>query len=416
MNNFAVIGTSWGDEGKGKVVDFLTENADYVVRYQGGNNAGHTIVIGDKKYIFHLLPSGILNVNSISILGNGMVIDPKVLLQELVELDEKGEEYGKYFISDKATIIMPWHKIFDGNNAKDWKSTGRGIGPAYTSKVVRNAFKFNDLKNIDKFSEKLKTELVDVNWLLKHKWEMDELNYEEILEEFTKYHEKFKDKIVNTTQMLFDAQNEGKKLLLEGAQGTMLDVDHGTYPFVTSSNPTFGGIHTGSGIRVKDLTVIGIVKAYCTRVGAGPFPTELKDDIGNHLQEKGAEFGATTGRRRSCGWLDLILLKYAQAVNGFDQFAVTKLDILSGLEKLKVATKYKVNGEIVNSLPCIMDLYDVEPIYEEVDGWQEEITECKTYEELPENCKKYIELIENFTNVPVKYIGVGPKRSQTIIR
>lgn len=408
MKNYAVIGSSWGDEGKGKIVDFLTQKADIIIRYQGGNNAGHTIEFDDKRYILHFLPSGILSPKKICVIGNGMVLDLKALAEEIDALQQQKVKLAKLIISNKVTLIMPWHKIIDSINGKKIGTTGKGIGPAYISKIARNGFKAGELLDFNKFKVKLKHELIEVNWFLKNKYQHEELIEEDIIHNFENYANRFKSMIISITNYLHNHQN--KTLLFEGAQGVLLDIDHGTYPYVTSSNPSFGGIFTGSGIRVRDLEVTGIVKAYATRVGNGPFPTELDND--KLLREKGKEFGATTGRPRRCGWLDLVLLKYSTFVNGFDNFALTKLDILSGFKELKVAVAYKKSNEF----PDILNLENVEPIFKTLPGWDEDISKCKSFEELPENCKAYVKFIEDYTNTPIKYIGIGPKRKEIIIR
>jgi adenylosuccinate synthase len=415
-NHYAIIGSSWGDEGKGKFVDFLTEKTDIVLRYQGGNNAGHTICIGDDKFVFHLLPSGILNPSKECVLGNGMVIDFMVLGNEIDSLKNKEIKTAEIIISDKAIIIMPWHKIIDGLTGQGIGTTSRGIGPAYSSKINRNGFKAGELLDMKSFHNKLKNEVNEINWLLENKFDAEKLDENIIFEEFSTYSKRYGDKIKNVSLYLDKKIKEGKKILFEGAQGTLLDIDFGTYPFVTSSNPSFGGIFTGSGIRLNNIHVIGIVKAYCTIVGNGPFPTELKDAIGEHIQKKGFEFGATTGRPRRCGWLDLVLLKYSNIINGFDSFALTKLDTLTGLKELKVCTGYETTKGILNDLDNIFELENAKPIFKTLQGWDEDITKCKSFEELPENCKKYIQFIENELNVPVKYIGIGPKREETIVR
>ncbi len=414
MEHVAVIGSSWGDEGKGKIVDYLCRDSDIIVRYQGGNNAGHTIVVEGRKFVFHLLPSGILQPGKLNVIGNGVVVDPGLLLEELAAL--KGEKLGALKVSEYATMIMPWHRVLDGIEGGKVGTTGRGIGPAYESKINRLGFKIGELLDFETFSKKLAERLEEANWLLQNKYKTSQLNLKEMIEQFRGYANALAPMITNTSLLLAKAMRDGKRIMFEGAQGTLLDVDYGSYPFVTSSNPSIGGLYTGTGIRPRNVKAIGIVKAYATRVGNGPFPTELKEEIGKHLQDKGHEFGATTGRPRRCGWLDLVLLKYSTDVNGFDGFALTKLDVLSGLPKVNVAVGYKVGNKTSENLLSMYDMERAEPVFKELPGWSEDISKCRKFEELPKNCRDYVTFIEKTTGVPVKYIGIGPGREELIVR
>ncbi|MBW2988307.1 adenylosuccinate synthase [Candidatus Woesearchaeota archaeon] len=416
MKNYAVIGAFWGDEGKGKIVDYLTGQVDIVVRYQGGNNAGHTVVVAGKKFVFHLLPTGIIHMDKLCVIGNGLVVDPGVLMEEIKALEQQGMAMAELKLSESATLIMPWHKILDGIEGGKVGTTKRGIGPAYESKISRRGFKVGELLAWEAFSKKLKEQIDEVNWLLEQKYGHSKLDYGQILTEFELYAEKLSGYICNTSVLLHDAMKEGKAILFEGAQGTLLDIDHGTYPFVTSSNPSIGGVFTGTGVRPKVLRVIGVVKAYSTRVGNGPFPTELNDEISEHLRAKGHEYGATTGRPRRCGWLDLVLLRYTTMVNGFDELALTKLDVLTGLKRLKVCTGYEVDGKKYQQLDSLLHIAKAKPIYEEIEGWQEDIARCTSFDQLPKQCRAYVEYIERAVGVPIRYIGVGPGRREIIVR
>jgi len=413
--HYAVIGAFWGDEGKGKIVDYISNKTDIIVRYQGGNNAGHTVVVNGHKFVFHLLPSGIIRKEKLSVLGNGMVIDPGVLIEELNELRKRGIEFGELKISSRATIIMPWHKILDGIEGGKIGTTRRGIGPAYQSKVSRNGFKMGQLLDMNNFAVELKQNLEVVNWLLKNRYGQEELNYTEILREFKNYSKLLANKICDTAILLNQAMRRGKTILYEGAQGTLLDIDHGTYPFVTSSNPSIGGLFTGTGTRPRELVTVGVVKAYCTRVGNGPFPTELQGEIGEFIRQGGYEYGATTGRPRRIGWLDLALLRYSNAINAFDELAVTKLDVLSFLDKIKVCVSYKHNNETLK-IADISKLETAEPVYKELKGWKTDIGKCRKFNELPKEAKAYINLIEKEVGVNVVFIGVGPERHQLIVK
>lgn len=424
MSTFVVLGAQWGDEGKGKITDFLAEDVDAVVRFQGGNNAGHTVVVGDKKYQLHLIPSGILYEDKLNVLGNGVVIDPKALFEEISYLEDLGIEVtpDKLVVSDRANVVMPYHRIFDQLKEKargkdDIGTTGKGIGPAYTDKIERSGIRICDLVDLNVFKEKLEKNMKDKNKLLVNVYHEEPLNFEDIYNEYAGYAEKLAPFVADTSVRVFDEINADKNVLFEGAQGMLLDIDNGTYPFVTSSNTIAGGVTTGAGIGPTMLNkAVGVAKAYTTRVGKGPFPTELNDTIGDWIREKGGEFGVTTGRARRCGWLDLVILKTSARVSGLTDLVVTKIDTLAGLDKIKICTGYKFDGEVIDYFPASLEiLAKCEPVYEEFDGWGEEVADARTYEELPENAKIYLKKIEDFTGVPVSIVSLGPKREQTIV-
>ncbi|QTA86615.1 adenylosuccinate synthase [Desulfonema magnum] len=423
MSNIVIVGTQWGDEGKGKIVDLLAEFANAVVRFQGGNNAGHTMVVNGEQFISHLVPSGILQKKTCFI-GNGVVVDPAVLVEELDYLTEKGTAAGpdNLKISERAHIIMPYHKQVDHAREKmkgDKKigTTGRGIGPAYEDKATRRGIRFVELLDPEVFSERVKTILEEKNFYLKNYLSSETLDAEAIIDEYKKYGERLAPHVTNISVTLQETLKAGGQILFEGAQGTHLDIDHGTYPYVTSSNTVSGNACAGAGVGPKDITeVIGIVKAYTTRVGAGPFPSELFDDIGNKIQEKGAEFGATTGRRRRCGWLDTVILNNAVRLNGLTGMAVTKLDVLGGLESLNICTGYEYEGEILHNFPASLNVLGAcKPIYETLPGWSEDISNVRKKEDLPYNTRKYLSRIEEITEIPIYIISVGPGRDETII-
>ena len=425
MATVVVVGTQWGDEGKGKIVDLLTEKADVICRFQGGNNAGHTLMVGGEKWIFHLIPSGILYPDKLCLIGNGVVLDPKVLIEELENLakNNKPVDPSRLKISPNTHVIMPYHRALDNAREAAKKkgkigTTGRGIGPCYEDKASRLGIKVIELLNPKLFKEKLKENCQQKNFILTKLLNANPVNEDEIYEEYQKYAEILAPFVENVSVVLNNARKEGKNILFEGAQGTQLDIDHGTYPYVTSSNTIAGGACTGSGIGPKNIDfVIGVSKAYTTRVGGGPFPTELFDEYGEHLQQKGVEFGATTGRKRRCGWLDAVVLNDAVRLNGLDGIALTKLDVLSGLNKLKVCTGYKVNNKVFNNMPCfIKDIEKIEPIYKELTPWEEDISKVKEFDELPQAAKDYISFLEDTTGIKVAIVSVGPERSQTIIK
>lgn len=423
VGNYVVIGTQWGDEGKGKIVDLLAEYADFVVRFQGGNNAGHTMVVNGEKFISHLVPSGILQGKTCFI-GNGVVVDPEVLVGEINYLISKGVDVSpkNLRISEKAQVIMPYHKQMD--QAREMKkgenkigTTGRGIGPCYEDKVSRVGVRFLDLLVPERFKQIVRTVLDEKNFQLKNYFGFDTVDPEEVIKDYLGYAEVLGPYITDTSVEVMKGILGDKKVLFEGAQGTHLDIDHGTYPFVTSSSTVSGNACCGSGVGPKDISgVIGIVKAYTTRVGAGPFPTELLDATGDYMQSKGAEFGATTGRRRRCGWLDAVILNNAVRLNGLTGIVITKMDVLGGLETLKICTGYKYKGQIMDTFPADLDiLAECEPVYETLPGWTEDITSVKEFRDLPLNAKLYVQRVEELTRVPVDIVSVGPGREETIV-
>lgn len=423
MANTVIVGTQWGDEGKGKIVDLLAENADLVVRFQGGNNAGHTMVVEGKQIISHLVPSGILQGKT-CVIGNGLVVDPEVLLKEIDYLTEKGVDCGpdKLIISERAQVIMPYHKQIDNGREKlkgknKIGTTGRGIGPAYEDKATRRGFRMADLIDQDHFKDKLGEIIKEKNFYLEKFLDEPPADMDAIAEQYSDLAQKLAPYIVNVSVEVNRAIEKHKQVLFEGAQGTHLDIDHGTYPFVTSSNTVSGNACCGAGVGPKSITdVIGIVKAYTTRVGAGPFTTELFDDIGNFIQEKGAEFGATTGRRRRCGWLDMVILNNAARLNGLTGLAITKLDVLGGLKELKICTFYKYNGEPLDVFPASLNVLEAcEPVYETLPGWEEDISGIRRFEDLPPNVHAYLKRIEELSGIPVQIVSVGPGREQTIV-
>ncbi len=423
MANIVVVGTQWGDEGKGKIVDLLSEYADFVIRFQGGNNAGHTMVVDGEQVISHLVPSGILQGKT-CVIGNGLVVDPNVLLGEIDYLTAKGIACGpeNLIISERAQVIMPYHMLIDNGRekmqgGKKIGTTGRGIGPAYEDKVIRCGIRMIDLIDPDEFKEKLSAVLPQKNYYIENFLDGQPFSIEDILVQYTPIAQRLAPYVTNVSTVVNAAIQERKQILFEGAQGTHLDVDHGTYPFVTSSNTVSGNACCGVGIGPTRINeVLGIVKAYTTRVGAGPFASELFDDTGNYIQEKGAEFGATTGRRRRCGWLDTILLNNAACLNGLTGLAITKLDVLGGLEELKICTAYNYKGKHIKAFPASLKmLAGCEPVYESLPGWKEDISDVRRFEDLPVNVRSYLKRIEELTGVPVQIISVGPGREQTII-
>jgi adenylosuccinate synthase len=419
MSVTILVGSQWGDEGKGKIVDILSEKYDIVTRYQGGANAGHTVEIDDKQYILHLIPSGILRNNVICVIGNGVVIDPTALLDEIALLEKNNINVdGRLFISHNAHLIMPYHKLLDsiseqGNNKIG--TTGRGIGPCYIDKFARKGIRIVDLLNKKVLEEKIRKNLEEKNKLLEKIYENKGLDVEEIIDKYLAFDKAIDKYIKDVPTFLNEAIDNGKSILLEGAQGALLDVDHGTYPFVTSSSPTSGGACTGTGIPPTKIdNVIGIVKAYTTRVGNGPFPTELLDDDGEKLRKFGSEYGATTGRPRRCGWFDAPLVKYSAMINGIDSVAVTKLDVLSSFNEIKVCTGYKIDGKVIKSYPTDVDrLSQAVPVYESLPGWKMDISKCLSFKELPDKTKNYLNFISNKAGIKVDIISVGPKRKQT---
>jgi adenylosuccinate synthase len=422
MPAIVLLGAQWGDEGKGKATDLLGDRVDYVVRYQGGNNAGHTVVIGDQKYALHLLPSGILSPNVIPLIGNGVVIDPAVLLIEIKGLNERGIDTSKLKISTNAHLITPYHRTIDKVSERflgksKIGTTGRGIGPAYADKINRIGIRVQDLFDPSILKQKIEAALHDKNQILIKVFNRKGITVDEVLDEYLGYAQILKPYVADTALLLDQALKSGKNVLLEGSQGTLLDVDHGTYPFVTSSNPTAGGASTGSGIGPTKITrVIGILKAYTTRVGSGPFPTELFDADGDALRKIGGEVGVTTGRNRRCGWFDAPIARYAVRVNGLTDFFLTKLDVLTGWEKIPVCVAYEVDGVRVEELPASQtDFHHAKPIYEYLPGWKENISKAKTVADLPNNAKEYVKFLEKVSGAPISAIGVGPGRDETIV-
>lgn len=422
MPAVVLLGAQWGDEGKGKATDLLGEAVDYVVRYQGGNNAGHTVVIKDQKYALHLLPSGILSPNVIPVIGNGVVIDPAVLLQEIKDLSERGINTSRLKVSTNAHLITPYHRTIDKVSERflgkaKIGTTGRGIGPAYADKINRIGIRVQDLFDPSILKQKIEAALHDKNQILIKVFNRKGITVEEVLSEYLGYADILKPYVIDTALLLDQALKAGKNVLLEGSQGTLLDVDHGTYPFVTSSNPTAGGASTGSGIGPTKITrVIGILKAYTTRVGSGPFPTELFDADGEALRKIGGEVGTTTGRNRRCGWFDAPIARYAVRINGLTDFFLTKLDVLTGWEKIPVCVAYDVDGTRVEELPASQsDFHHAKPIYEYLPGWSEDISKAKSINDLPKNAKAYVEYLEKISGAPISAIGVGPGRDETIV-
>src|SRR5210317_1539866 len=425
MANVVVVGTQWGDEGKGKIVDLLTRYADDIVRFQGGNNAGHTLVVEGRQFIFHLIPSGILYENKKCMIGNGVVIDPEVLLAEMQELQETGLPVTpeSLMISENAHLIMPYHKALDLNQEAALKSskkigtTGRGIGPCYSDKINRKGIKIGDLLDENLFRNKLKDNVGEKNFLLTKQLNSEPVSFDAIYSHFQLFIEKLTPYLGNVSVELDQARKGGKHILFEGAQGTQLDIDHGTYPFVTSSNTISGNACTGSGFGPSHIDeVVGILKAYTTRVGSGPFPSELFDETGDQLQQKGGEFGATTGRKRRCGWLDTVVANEAIRLNSITGLAVTKLDVLSGHSTLKIATSYEAEGKEFKAMPSnIRTTEKVKPIYENISGWHEEISGVRAIDDLPKQARDYIKRIEDITETPAAIISVGPARDETLL-
>ena len=424
MANIIIVGAQWGDEGKGKIVDIYTEFADAIVRFQGGSNAGHTVVIGNKKIILHQIPSGILHPEKLCIIGNGVVLDIETLLEEINELKSQGffQDETQLLISEEAHLVFPYHRFIDiGKERKAGSNkigtTGRGIGPAYGDKIGRTGIRFIDLFDEKVFKEKLEKNAIEKNFYLSKYLDQEGFDGSELFEKYSALARRLKPNLANTSVVINRLMEKKKNILFEGAQGALLDIDHGTYPFVTSSNTVASAACVGSGIGPTKIDgVVGIVKAYTTRVGEGPFPTELNDEIGMRLRDKGKEFGATTGRPRRCGWIDIVALKHSNRINGFTHLALTKLDVLTGVEKIRVCRAYKLEGKEVSEFPAsIHTLKNCEPVYEEVDGWQEDLTGIKKYNDLPKNAKKYIKLIEELTGRKFILISVGFERGETII-
>ncbi len=424
MSVKVIIGAQWGDEGKGKLVDVLSENVDIVARYQGGANAGHTVYIDEKKYILHLIPGGILRENTTCIIGNGVVFDPIAFFEELNFLkDNSISTQGRLFVSDRAHVIFPYHKLIDqlkeeSLNKKKIGTTGRGIGPAYVDKFNRSGIRIIDLFDRVLLKEKIENNLEIINRDLKEIYKKSKVKSGEIIKQINGYVEKLNPFVKNTSKYLYDSWKNGVSIILEGAQGCLLDVDFGSYPYVTSSNPTSGGAITGSGLPPQSLkNIIGVIKAYTTRVGGGPFPSEETGETGERLRKLGSEFGATTGRPRRCGWFDVVAANHAVRLNGFTEFALTKLDVLDEFEKIQVCTSYKLNREVIDDFPAsVKILSSCNPVYETIDGWQSPTDHCRKFEDLPDKARLYIEYLEDIIQVPIKYISVGADRRQIIFR
>ncbi|MFJ5964043.1 adenylosuccinate synthase [Bacillus sp. NPDC093026] len=420
MSSVVVVGTQWGDEGKGKITDFLSENAEVIARYQGGNNAGHTIKFDGVTYKLHLIPSGIFYKEKICVIGNGMVVDPKALVTELAYLHERNVSTENLRISNRAHVILPYHLKLDEveeerKGANKIGTTKKGIGPAYMDKAARVGIRIADLLDREVFEEKLSRNLEEKNRLLEKMYDTEGFKIEDILDEYYEYGQQVKKYVVDTSVVLNDALDEGRRVLFEGAQGVMLDIDQGTYPFVTSSNPVAGGVTIGSGVGpTKIQHVVGVSKAYTTRVGDGPFPTELHDEIGDQIREVGHEYGTTTGRPRRVGWFDSVVVRHARRVSGITDLSLNSIDVLTGIETLKICVAYKLNGEITEEFPASLnELAKCEPVFEEMPGWSEDITGVKNLSELPANARHYLERISQLTGIPLSIFSVGPDRSQT---
>ena len=418
-----MLGAQWAAEGKGKVTDYLSERADYIVRYQGGNNAGHTVVVNGEVFKLRLIPSGIISGHSISVIANGVVVDPEVLLKELEMLQEKGVDISKLRISDRAHVIMPYHKYIDeleelskGDNKIG--TTKNGIGPCYMDKCARVGIRIGDLLNESLLRKRLSSVVEQKNLLLTKRYEVEGVSFDEIFSTYLEYGKRIAPYVCDTSLLLYDALEDSKQVVFEGAQGTLLDLDHGTYPFVTSSNPVASCAGVGAGVGTRYFTeVLGIIKAYTTRVGEGPFPTELDDEVGQELQTVGHEFGTVTGRTRRCGWLDLAVVNYAIRLSGITSLALMKLDVLDGLKEIKLCVGYELNGQTIRHFPSnLEDLANCKPIYETLEGWQEDTTKIRKFEDLPLKAQAYIKRIEELTKVEVKLIAVGPGREETIVR
>ncbi|MCD7035310.1 adenylosuccinate synthase [Metabacillus sp. GX 13764] len=420
MSSVVVVGTQWGDEGKGKITDFLSENAEVIARYQGGNNAGHTIKFDGVTYKLHLIPSGIFYKDKICVIGNGMVVDPKAIVQELAYLHERGVSTDNLRISNRAHVILPYHLKLDAveeerKGANKIGTTKKGIGPAYMDKAARIGIRMADLLDREAFQEKLERNLEEKNRLFEKMYETEGFEISDILDEYYEYGQQIKHYVCDTSVVLNDALDEGRRVLFEGAQGVMLDIDQGTYPFVTSSNPVAGGVTIGSGVGPTKINhVVGVSKAYTTRVGDGPFPTELMDETGDTIREVGREYGTTTGRPRRVGWFDSVVVRHARRVSGLTDLSLNSIDVLTGIETLKICVAYKYKGAIIEEFPAsLKDLAKCEPVYEELPGWTEDITGVKNLSELPANARHYLERISQLTGIPLSIFSVGPDRSQT---
>ncbi len=421
MAGYVVVGTQWGDEGKGKIIDVLAHKADYVVRFQGGNNAGHTVVVNGEKFVLHLLPSGMLHGNGKCIIGPGVVVDIKVLLSELEALEKKGAKVDHLFISDRAHIIAPYHVRLDelredARGDQKIGTTKRGIGPCYADKITRCGLRMVDLLDMETFEGKLRTNLEEKNEVFEKIYGVEKMDFDKMLGEFKEYAEKIGHRIIDSVPEINEALDQDKFVLFEGAQAMMLDINYGTYPYVTSSSPTTAGVTTGVGIAPKKIDkAIGVMKAYTTRVGEGPFVTELEDETGEILRDIGREYGATTGRPRRCGWLDLVVGKFAVDINGLTDVVITKIDVLSGLEKINICVGYEIDGKVYTTVPSSIErLARAKAVYEELPGWEEDITAMREYDQLPENCKNYLKRVEEVIGCQISMVSVGPDRTQNI--
>ncbi len=422
MSTVVISGAQWGDEGKGKIVDYLAAQADTVVRFQGGSNAGHTVSVGGEEYKLRLLPSGILYKGTTCVIGNGVVVDPQCLLEEIDNMQKRGVDTSNIKLSNRAHVVMPWHKLFDELNeelrgSNKIGTTKRGIGPCYIDKADRIGLRVCDLIDREEFAKKVRDVLKIKNLILEKVYNHAQLDAEEIIREYEGYAERLRPFVCDTISLLNAQIDAGKKILFEGAQATMLDIDYGTYPFVTSSHPISGGVGIGAGVAPKKIDkVVGVVKAYCTRVGEGPFPTEQLNAIGDKLRDAGHEFGTVTGRPRRTGWLDACVVKYAGQLSGTDYMAVTRLDILDGFDEIKMCTAYKIDGEVIDEIPASLKvLAKVEPVYETFAGWKSDISKIRRYEDLPANAKKYLERMAQVTGIKLGIVSVGPNRDQTIV-
>lgn len=420
MSSVVVVGTQWGDEGKGKITDFLSEHAEVIARYQGGNNAGHTIKFDGETYKLHLIPSGIFYKDKISVIGNGMVVDPKALVAELKYLHDRGVTTENLRISNRAHVILPYHLKLDEveeerKGANKIGTTKKGIGPAYMDKAARMGIRIADLLDRESFKEKLTNNLEEKNRMLERFYEVEGFKLEDIFEEYYEYGQQVAKYVCDTSVVLNDALDEARRVLFEGAQGVMLDIDQGTYPYVTSSNPVAGGVTIGSGVGPTKINhVVGVSKAYTTRVGDGPFPTELDDEIGHQIREVGREYGTTTGRARRVGWFDSVVVRHARRVSGLTDLSLNSIDVLTGIPTLKICTAYRLGDEIITEYPAnLRTLAKCEPIYEELPGWDEDITAVRTLDELPENARHYLERVSQLTGIPLSIFSVGPDRTQT---
>ena len=422
MTSVVVVGTQWGDEGKGKITDFLSQDAEVIARYQGGDNAGHTIVIDGKKFKLHLIPSGIFFPEKISVIGNGVVVNPKSLVTELKDFHDEGITTDSLRISDRAHVILPYHIKLDrlqesskGDNKIG--TTNKGIGPAYMDKAASVGIRISDLLDKEIFAERLRVNLEEKNRLFEKMYECEPIKFEDIFEEYYEYGQQIKDYVTDTSVILNDALDAGKRVLFEGAQGVMLDIDQGTYPFVTSSNPVAGGVTIGSGVGPSKINkVIGVCKAYTSRVGDGPFPTELLDEVGDRIREVGHEYGTTTGRPRRVGWFDSVVMRHSRRVSGITNLSLNSIDVLSGLDTVKICVAYDLDGQRIDHYPASLEqLKRCKPIYEELPGWSEDITGCRSLDELPENARDYVRRVGELVGVRISTFSVGPDRDQTNI-